>query len=479
MAKKNITAMNPVIAFFGSVSGHLWNALTDGILSLLDNRDKNAFNAEFGKETLVASRFNKGFVISKHRKLTRRKSFENVLLAGPTGSGKTTRLLIKNLYELKNCTIILNDPSKELYILASGYLSKFFTIKTLNFSNAAESSGFNPLSRIRKTSDINRVAQMLVSATLDKGGSSDPFWGLQSRLLISIFIRLIKHQPEETQHMGSVLKVLNHFAADQEKVDVWIAATGDEKLILEYKAMVNTPDRTLQNIVASAKAALLMFDDEEIAKVTSHDSIDFDGLRRKPTVLFLHDSVTDKKYTSTLNAMFFEQAYAYLLNRLPGKKELDLFFILEEASSLYIPTLPLALANARKHRVGTYICVQQPDQMETMYRDDAKNIYGNSVTKLFLPGITSMNLLRELETLSGKATVEDKKGRDVVRPLLTVDELRMLRKNKALIVSGNHPYIMARTSPYYGSWFKYLPYSKIAPVPLQGDIPDGPVEYIR
>lgn len=456
----------------------MWNFFTDGILALFDVPNKNAFNAEFGKETLVASRYNKGFLVTKHRKLTRRKSFENILLAGPTGSGKTTRLLIKQLFELKNCTIIVNDPSKELYLLASGYLSKFFRIMTLNFSNSVESCGFNPLSRIHKASDINRIAQMLVAATLDKGGSSDPFWGLQSRLIITVFIRLIKHQPPEMQHLGSVLKVLNTFAANPEKVDEWIAATGDGKLILEYKSLVKIPERTLQNIVASAKAALIMFDDEEIARVVSHDSIDFDDLRRTPTVLFLHDSVTDKKYTSTLNAAFFEQAYAHLLNRLPGKKELDLFFVLDEMATMFIPTLPLALANARKHRVGTFLCIQQPDQLETMYRDDAKNIYGNCVSKLFLPGITSMNLLRELETLSGKATVTDKKGRDTVRPLLTVDELRMLKENRVLVVSGNHPYIMGRTSPYYRSWFKYLPYSKMEPVPLKGDIPEGPVHYI-
>jgi len=465
--------------FFGSVLLHTLNFLTDGILSLFETRNNKAFGAEFGKETDIASRFNKGFVISKHRKLTRRKSFENVLLAGPTGSGKTTRLLIKQCFELKNCSIIINDPSKELYILTSGYLSKFFKILTLNFSNASESSGFNPLSRIHKGSDINRIAQMLVAATLDKGGSSDPFWGLQSRLLISILVRLIKFQPPEMQHLGSVLKVLNTFAAEPEKVDKWIVQTGDEKLILEYKAMVKTPEKTLQNIVSSAKAALIMFDDDEIVKVTSHDSIDFDSLRRIPTVIFLHDSITDKKYTSTLNAMFFEQAYAHLLDRLPHKKEIDLFFILEEASSLYIPTLPLALANARKHRVGTYLCVQQPSQMETMYKNDAKNIYGNCVTKQFLPGITSMELLKELETLSGKATVTDKNGRDVVRPLLTVDELRMLKDNRTLIISGNNPFVMGRTSPYFNSWFKYLPYSRISPVPLTGDIPDASVQYIQ
>lgn len=87
--------MHTLSALFGALLGHMWNFFTDGILSLLDKSNKNAFSAEFGKETLVASRYNKGFLVTKHRKLTRRKSFENILLAGPTGSGKTTRLLIK------------------------------------------------------------------------------------------------------------------------------------------------------------------------------------------------------------------------------------------------------------------------------------------------------------------------------------------------------------------------------------------------
>jgi len=458
-------------AFF-SVLGDLFNTLIDAL------EKKRGFNATFGSETSIASRFNKGFLISKHRKLTRRKSFENVLLSGPTGSGKTTRLLLKNLYSLKNCSLIINDPSKELFLLASGYLSKFFTILTLNFSDSTISSGFNILSRIRKPNDVNKVAHLLVASSLDKGSNSDPFWSLQSKTLLQIFIRLVLHQPEEYRNMANVLYILNHFAAQPKKVDVWIAKTKDDKLILDYKALISTPEKTLQNIVASAKAALQLLDDPEIAKTTAYDSIDFNQLRQKPTIIFLHNSIADQKYVSILNSIFFEQMYSHILQSLPDNRELDLFIMLEEASSMYIPLLPLAIANTRKHRVGNFICVQSPGQLKTFYKDEADNIASNCVTKVFLPGQTSMEVLRDLEALSGKCIYVDDKKQERVKQLLTIDEIRLLPENRTLILSGNQPFIKGWTSPYYKS-SKYKAYAKIPPISLQGDIPDEPLALMQ
>jgi len=464
--------MHSIVQVLGAIAFHAWAALTDGLLSLFDSKSNSAYNAEFGKETLLASRFNRGFLISKHRKLTRRKSFENVLLAAPTGAGKSTRLVIKQLFDLKKSTIIVSDPSGELYQLTSGYLSRHFRILTLNFSKAQESAGYNPLSRIQKNSDINRIADMLVSASLGKG--SDPYWSLQSSVLIALFIRLVRHMPQEQQHLASVLQVLNYFAADPKTVDRWIVETGDKKLLLDYKSLIATPEKTLQNIVSSAKAALSIFDSEDFARVTAFDSIDFDTLRSTPTVIFLRDGIADRAYTQMLNSLFFEQIFGYLLGHLPGKKELDVFFVLEEASSLHIPLLPVFLANARKHRIGTFVCCQSPEQLDILYGKDARNIYSNCVTKLILPGVTSLNFLKELETLSGKATVTDKNGRDIIRPLITADELRRLGDNRVLIVSGNLPYILGRTAPYWHSWFKYRVRSRIPPAPIHSDIPDTP-----
>jgi len=469
---KIFTFLGRRILYLSAILSDFFNALSDAF-----TRQKG-FNAEFGKETDIASRFNKGFVISKHRRLTIRKSFEGILLCGPTGSGKTTRLLLKNLFALKTFSMVINDPSKELFLLVSGYLSQFYTIKTLNFSDSTVSSGYNILSRIKKPNDVNKMVHVLVAASLDKGGNSDPFWSLATKNLLQILTRLVLHQPEEYRNIANVIQVLHYFAAEPKKVDAWIIKTNDEKLILDYRSLISTPEKTLQNIVASAKAALQLFDDPEIAKTTAHDSIDFEQLRQKPTIIFLHNSISDQKYVSILNSIFFEQLYGHILQRLPEKNELNLAVVLEEASSMFIPLLPLAMANCRKHRTANFICVQSPGQLKTFYKDEADNIASNCVTKIYLPGQTSMDTIREIEVWSGKCIYKDEKNIERVKPLVSADEVRLLPENRTLILSGNKPIIKGRTSPYYKS-YTYRKYASIPPISLKGDIPDTPIPLLK
>lgn len=457
-----------LLSLIGTLLADLFTVLFDAL------QRKRGFESAFGYESDIAGIFNQGFVVSSYRKLSRKRSFQNLMVVGPTGSGKTQRLLLKDLFTMRYCSIVINDPSKELFQYASGYLQDFFDIKTLNFGNSSQSSGYNILSRIRKASDVNKIAHILVASTLDKNGRGDAFWSIQAKAIIAIFIRLAMHQSKEYRNMANVLYILNMFAVNPEKVDAWIVKTGDKKLLLEYKAILATPEKTLQNIVAGAKAALQLFEDEEISKVTSFDSIDFDALRQKPTIIFLHNAISDMKYINILNGIFFEQLYGKILEQLPDKEELDLFIILEECSSLYIPVLSTAISNTRKHRVGNLICVQAPSQLTTFYQDDAMNITGNCLTKIFLPGITSMDTLRDLETYGGKSIHIDEKGTERIKPLITIDEIRLLPEDRTLILSSNKPLIKGRTSPCYKSW-KYRSYMAIPPISLTGNIPETPI----
>jgi type IV secretion system protein VirD4 len=470
--KTTISILLQCMQFLGSLIADLWNALTDAFAK------QKGFNAEFGTERSVASRFNKGFVISRHRRLSLMASFSNLLLVGPTGSGKTSRILLKNLYRLKNCSLIVNDPSKELFLLSSGYLSKYFKILAINFSDSsASSAGFNVLSRIKKPNDVNKIAHLLVATTLDKG-NSDPFWSISTKNLLSILIRVVLYQPEQYRNMANVLHLLHILAAYPERIDVLVASSKDEKLTLDYKSFISTPERTLQNIIASAKAALQLFDDPEIAKTTATDTINFDELRQVPTVIFLHNSIGDQKYVSVLNSIFFEQFYNHVMQKLPLKSDLSCFVILEEASSMYIPLLAIATANCRKARVSNIITVQTKGQLKAFYKDDAENIAANCLTKLYLPGQTAMDELREMETLAGKSIYKDEKGTERVKSLITADEIRLLPENRSIIISGNKPIIKGRTSPYYSSLI-YSQYAKIPPVSLQRGIPDNPVPLIE
>lgn len=437
---------------------------------------QDGFNAEFGSERLIGSRFNKGFVYSKSRKLSRRSSHANFLITGITGKGKSTRLIIKSLFTLRNCSLIVHDPSMELYNLTSGFLSKFFVVKTLNFSDAAISSGFNFLSRIKKPSDINKLAHMLVATVLDKG-NGDPFWSLASKKLCQIIIRIVLLQPKEYHNISNCIRTLQYFQTDPAKVDSWVAAFGDEKLILDYKSLISTPERTLQNVVASLSAALEIYDTPSISKVCSFDTISFESIRKTPHVVFLHNSISDQAFLSTLTSVFFEQFFNFILERLPGKDDLDVFCILDEASSLKIPLLPLFLANCRKFRCGNLLAIQGKNQLKAFYRDDFENITSNCLTKLYLPGISDVDELREIETLAGKCTYKDKDGKERTKQLVTTDEIRQLPDNRTLILSGNHPIIRGRSSFFFNSPL-YRRYAAMPPLPMQSDIPDGPIAFL-
>ncbi len=457
---------------------YLWDIIADALYSLWDAlTSKGGYNAAFGKETDIAKRYNKGLLISRNRKLPIRTSFENLMIAGPTGSGKTSRLLIKILFHLKKSSVLINDPSGEVYKLLSGFLKLFFNIIVINFSDSAKSSGYNILSRIWNLQDVNKIADLLVRATIDKG-SSDPFWGLQSRNIIGCFIRLTLYQPEQYRHMGQVLFFLNLYATQPKQIDLFIIRTQDKKLILDYKSLVAMPQKTLLNIVASAKAALQIFESPEIAKVTSVDHIDFEEFRKKPTIIFLRNSIAEQKFISTLNSIFFEQFYGYILSKLPEKDDLNVFIILEECSSLYIPGLPIYIANTRKHKVSNILCVQSPNQLSAFYGDEAKNIYSNCVTKIFLPGQTDLQVMRDIEALSGKYIYKDKEGIERSKPLVTIDEIRRLPKNRTLIISSNNPLILGRTSPYYTSG-KYKKVTQLPPAELESKIPDTPLPLLE
>ena len=102
--------------------------LADGLDSIFNQRKIQKYDAQFGRETDIASRWNKGFLISKNRRLTKKQSYQGMLLVGNTGAGKTVRVLAPNLLTLKNCSIICNDPAKELH---KPHQCKFFAFYTI------------------------------------------------------------------------------------------------------------------------------------------------------------------------------------------------------------------------------------------------------------------------------------------------------------------------------------------------------------
>ncbi|TAL59488.1 MAG: hypothetical protein EPN85_09270, partial [Bacteroidetes bacterium] len=327
-------------------------------------KKKQGYNATFTSPWTLFSSRNYGFcLIGNGKNLSAKNSYTNALVVGGTGVGKSSVVLIPSLYTMKG-SFIVHDPSSELFQKTAGYLKKRgYEIKQLNFSKPESSSGFNPLQRANTSSEIQKVSSMLVQNALGKEGNKDAFWTNSAIALLAMLITLLKKLDKEYQTLYQVRILLNAMGGSPEQVDQLFSKHADQNLFNEYKSFLSADDKVTSGTVATCKAALQTFSDEAIAKVTSTDTIDMLEFRNKPIALFIQNSVADQKYYATLTSIFTEQFFSHILSRFPSENEQDIFFLIDEASSLNLPTLPLAVANVRKHRSGIMLIVQDFAQL--------------------------------------------------------------------------------------------------------------------
>ena len=449
------------------------------VFDLLTKKRKEEYTADFESEwgSLVSS-YNQGFCLTGRRNLSIKDSYQNALIVGGTGVGKTSVVLLPSLYTMQS-SFVVHDPSGELYAKSAGYLkSKGYDVKVLHFANPKMSCGYNPLIRCNTSSDIQRIASMLVHNTLGKN-SKDPFWNTQAVSLMAMLITILKKQDKQYQNLFNVRQLLNYLGSNPQAVDQLFSKHADDILFSEYKSFLAYDEKVTSGVIATCKAALTIFSDEFVAKITSTDNLDFMDFRNKPTILFIQNSVADQRYFSIITSIFFEQFISFVLSRFPANNEQDIFFLIDEASSLNIPTLPLAVANIRKHRTGAMLLLQDYNQLVHNYgKYEADAIKSNCYAKMYFTG-QSLETATDLEKTLGKFEFKDKEGRKVVRSLMTNDEIRMMDIDRALLICGNTSPIKAKLRPYYErirfSNYSSIPVPEIENEPLFDSIPVLPI----
>ncbi len=462
-----------------SIFESLFKILFELLSMLFGGSKPKGYHARFASEGTVLSRWNKGFSLTGRKQITAKDSFTNCMVVGSTGSGKTQSTLLPSLFAMKG-SFIIADQSGEIFKSTSGFLhqEKEYNIKILNLSDALCSSGFNPMSRANTSNEIQKLASMLVRTTLSGGKASDPFWETQATTLLVILISILKTQPEQYQNLYNVRQLLNQLSEKPEEgqnnsVDSLFVRYADPVLYNEYKSFIAYDDKLQTSIIASAKSALTIFADETVARITSKDTLDFSEFRKRPTALYLQCGIQDMAYYSPLYAIFYEQLAAYLLSRFPTDEEQDIFIFAEEfGSTNRVPVFPAFFANCRKYRAGIMAIVQDYNQIVNIYgKAEAESIRTNCFSKVFFGG-GSLESTKELSEILGKTEYKTEEGRRDVMPLLTPDSIRMLKKDRALVICGSHPPILANVRPAYKS-LRYRAYMAVQPPIVRGDAPQS------
>ncbi len=453
------------------------------IIDSFSEKKPRGYNADFGSENELLSSRAKGFCLTGQKNLSTKLSYQNCYVQAPTGGGKSTIILLTTCFTTE-ASLIIHDPSGELFLKSSGFFKqRGDDVHVLNFSRPEISAGFNPLARAKSATDINKIAAQLVANGSSHG--KDNFWDKMATTLITVLIRIVRTQPPEMQTLANVYRLLNFVQGKPKQgerelteLDQLFNLHADDATFEEYNTLISYQQELLSSIVASAKAALQIFGDEGVAKITSFDSIDMAAFRTKRTVVYLQNSIADQRYYNVLTSIFFEQCFMHILSRFPEKNEHDIFFLIDEASSLKVPTLPLAIANVRKHRAGVMILVQGETQLVRNYsKEDSAAIRSNCYAHVYMTG-QDLDTARNLESILGKMEYKDNDGKKQVRPLMTHDEIRTMPKNRALVICGSHRVIKAKLVPFYENR-KFRRFSELPPVELACQLPFTSVPLIQ
>ncbi|MGB0438511.1 MAG: type IV secretory system conjugative DNA transfer family protein [Paracoccaceae bacterium] len=435
-------------------------AALDGVRGLLRRKGRGsaAFLSSWHRWRLL-SEHHEGFLLDGvWRALSRKASFQSVLVVGGVGKGKTTGLCIPNLFHLRQASLVVIDTSGELFEQTSGALAaQGRGIEVLDLMDPGQGMGYNPFARCTTLLERHRACAALVQAA--SLNASDPFWDDGATKVLRVLSSALYAQDPAQCHPGNLRSLLAHFdvfsaAPGTSVLDRYMAETTRHAPALweDYRTLVNGNPNTVLSFVSTADTALTALASPEIARLTAQTTFDFQSLRKRPTVLYVKVNEQDVGFYRFILNLFFTDLFGALREHIPQGDELDVYCLLDEFGQLKLPEFDTVIATARKYRVGAMIFLQSLAQLEDRYgRAKARTIRDALQTEVYFGGI-DLDLAKELERRLGRERIAlEQQGQRVHREenLMNEDAIIKIPDNTLMVFHSNMSGFLQRFTPFY------------------------------
>ncbi|MFR5684177.1 MAG: VirD4-like conjugal transfer protein, CD1115 family [Clostridia bacterium] len=388
-----------------------------------------------------------------------------------SGSGKSSAFSIPNAFQCLG-SYVFTDPKGELYDKTAGYLkSQGYDIKILNLVRPQYSDGYNPLMNITSSLDVDVIANTVVKGQATEG-KSDPYWDDMAEMLLKALIYyLLATRPEAEQNLAScseLVRAANSSGGSNLLTDLMNQLPYDHPARMNYKSIEIAPEKTYGSILSSLQSKLGKFDSQEIAEVTSTNTIDFKEIGKRKTAVYVVSSDTHGAYDFLLTIFFaqmIQQLYDFA-DECGGGLPVPTYFILDEFSNIgRIPDFDKKISTSRSRRIQFSVILQNLDQLEAIYEKSYETIMGNCDTHVFL-GSNSQKTVEYFSKALGEKTI----GRDsmsvsrdkqmnrqgynesdqiMARALLTPDELRRFDNDMCIIFEKGIKPVKAKKFYYF------------------------------
>lgn len=410
-------------------------------------------------------------------------------LIAPTRGGKGVGFVIPTLVEGWKQSVVVLDIKKENFNMSSGHRAQAFDNNIIKFEALADtSSKYNPLDELgfMTSREIEKVRSIALNIVGEEK-TNDPFWNLSavdimSSVLLYAFYskRRIGDKPTKvratitdavkfiTDPNVNLLDKLKKYKNgqdfllfdDDKEILKKIYYNESDKVLIEkglhpfvanqFSYLAQMPDKTLQSVVATAKAKLAVFELPTVTKNTSRSDFKImdivDG--EKPVSLYIVVSPGDIELLSPLIRVMIVQMVDKLSSDIRKKKNRVLFLLDEFTSIGKMTKIEKGLAYVAGFGIKIVIVLQGIDQLIATYGKE-NGILSNCQTRIFFrpnDNETAEYLHKQLgvKTIRTKSYSYSKSGRSkntnwTHRDLLTLSEIAQFPSGKSIILTGIKP----------------------------------------
>lgn len=369
------------------------------------------------------------------------------LILGITGSGKSqtsvfpfidliSRIPPKGSKDdLLQESMIVNDPKGELCSsMASLLKERGYEVKIINLEEPYYSDSYDPFKIIKEAytnaftetadvqGDVSEAANLINAFSLilnNDPSTMDKFWQTTAKDLTNgIIMALMEDLVPTNSHLATpyvMRTVLSEFAntvtdEGERKLDWYF---GEREIGNRAKSMassaISSSDKTKESIISYTLAALSLFSDDGIAKMTSQNTIEFRDIIEKPTAIFLV-CPDDDQTRWNLASIFIEQSY-YAISKMikrdyQGESPRRINYILDEFAQMpAIPDMHVKLSMSRSRNIRWTLYLQDFSQLEVKYDRNAGIIKNNCTNTIYLLS-TDIKTVQEIqERLDNKTVV--------------------------------------------------------------------------
>ena len=344
----------------------------------------------------------------------------HILTIGPNGSGKTRRLLIPNLFLLKNWSIVVVDIKGELAAATAAYrasqpghrvvvIDPFGVVPKTYPKLAAEhpfllSNGFNPVGALDPQSEEFPDDALALAEAIIRVEGNEPHWSQSAQDLIAALIMYVRFTNGRSGSLADVRAFLGQTGKEFCDTIRLVMATGvahrcDELTIKAARfSDLKGDNKELNSIISTALTQTRWLDSRPIKADLAKGGFDFGSLKRTPTTVYL---VLPPRYLATHSTWLRVLVTSSLMPLLRSVEdaEVPVLFMLDEFAQLgQMPVIENNIALMRGYGIKLWPVFQDFAQARTLYKERWESFVGNAgVVQSFAPqDVTTRKYLSDL-----------------------------------------------------------------------------------